>query len=47
MEMGKTKDAKRKQKPMKVHNLKAQVTGGTWLQQPYMAQHNPPTQREL
>ena len=40
-EVGRTTDLKRRQRPMTVHELKAQATTGTWLQQPYMTQSHP------
>ena len=44
-EVGKANDMKRKQKPGKVNDLKEQATAGTWLQQPYAAQHSLPPQK--
>ena len=35
-----------KSRNQQVHELKEQVTVGTWPQQPYIAQHSPPPQRE-
>ena len=40
-EVGRAKDTKRKQKLAKVHEQKAQLTAGTWTQQPCTAQQRP------
>ena len=44
-EVGRAKGVKRKHKLAKVHEVKTQVTAGTWMQQPCTVQHSPPSQR--